>query len=147
MKIFDKIKNMKKEKNMKAHPVENKNTVQFQLDEEAIKAAMKKQIMAELAEWDQKHYQELDALVLWVLHDEFGFGESRLKRFHERFSKSIDELIQRYVMDDSDDVWLCTRKLKEYGIDIEEWNKEREQNETAESEAETIGTAAESAEE
>lgn len=145
MKIFNKIKNWKKEKTMKAHPVENKTTVQFQLDEEAVKEAMKKQIMKELADWDQKHYQELDALVLWVLHEEFGFGEGRLKRFHDRFSKSIDELIERYVMDDSDDVWLCTRKLKEYGIDIEEWNKEREQNETAESEAEGTETTSEPA--
>lgn len=33
-------------------------------------------------------------------------------------------LLKRYEMDDSDTVWLCTHKLKEYGLDIEQWNKE-----------------------
>lgn len=129
MKIFDKIKNWKKEKNMKARPVEPKVTeVNLQINEEARKA-MKAEIMKELAVWDAKHYQELDALVLWVLHTEFGFGEGRLRKFHDRFVIDIDELIKRYVMEDEDDVWLCTRKLKEYGIDIEAWNKEREERE------------------
>ena len=144
MKIFDKIKNWKKEKEMKAHPVQPKVTeVDIQVSE-AAKQAMYTEIKKELADWDRKHYQELDALVLWVLHEEFGFGEGRLKRFHDRFDKSIGELVDRYVMDDEDDVWLCTRKLKEYGIDIEAWNKEREQNEAVKSEAET-GTTAEPA--
>lgn len=29
------------------------------------------------------------------------------------------------VDNNSDMVWLCTYKLKQYGIDIEEWNKQR----------------------
>ena len=42
-------------------------------------------------------------------------------------AKDIDELAKRYDMDkgtNDDKVWLCTLKLKEYGIDIEEWEKE-----------------------
>lgn len=30
-----------------------------------------------------------------------------------------------FFMRNSDKIWICTYKLKEYGIDIEEWNKER----------------------
>ena len=85
--------------------------------------AFETELKAELAEWDKKHYNELDALVLWVLHDEFGFGEKRLKKFHDAFAENVSALIHRYVMDAGDDVWLCTRKLKEAGIDISEWNK------------------------
>lgn len=29
-------------------------------------------------------------------------------------------------MDNSDQPWLCTYKLKEIGIDLEEWRKEKE---------------------
>lgn len=93
------------------------------------KKAMETELKSQLADWDKKHYNELDALVLWVLHSEFGFGEKRLKRFHDTFVKSIGELIKRYEMDDSDDVWLCTYKLKQAGIDISEWNKKGENSE------------------
>ena len=34
-------------------------------------------------------------------------------------------LICRYEMEQGDDVWLCTYKLKEIGCDLEKWEKER----------------------
>lgn len=85
--------------------------------------AFEAELKAELAEWDKKHYNELDALVLWVLHNEFGFGEKRLKQFHDAFVNDIGELLKRYEMDAEDDVWLCTRKLELAGIDISKWNE------------------------
>lgn len=91
--------------------------------------ALEKELKSQLAEWDQKHYNELDALVLWVLHSEFGFGEKRLKRFHDAFVNNIGALLKRYEMDGEDDVWLCTYKLKQAGIDISEWNKKGENSE------------------
>lgn len=91
--------------------------------------AFETEIKSQLAEWDQKHYEELDALVLWVLHSKFGFGEKRLKKFHDAFVENIDDLIKRYEMDNEDDVWLCTYKLKQHGIDISEWNKKGEDSE------------------
>lgn len=91
----------------------------------AEKKAMNMEIQRQLAEYDRKHMNELDAMVLWHLHEEFGFGLKRLKRFYDTFKPQMDALLERYVMDDSDMVWLCTYKLKQYGIDIEKWNKER----------------------
>lgn len=76
----------------------------------AEKKAMDIEIRRQLAEYDLKHANELDAMILWHLHEEFGFGPKRLKQFYDTFS---------------DMVWLCTYKLKQYGIDIEEWNKQR----------------------
>lgn len=90
----------------------------------AEKKAMAIEIKKQLADWDEKHYNELDAIVLWVLHEQFGFGETRLKRFHDNFVPAVKELIKRYEMDDTDDVWLCTYKLKQHGIDISKWNEE-----------------------
>lgn len=91
--------------------------------------AFETELKLELAEWDKKHYNELDALVLWVLHSEFGFGEKRLKQFHEAFVRNIGLLLKRYEMEGEDDVWLCTYKLKQAGIDISEWNEKGDTSE------------------
>lgn len=91
----------------------------------AEKKAMDMEIQRQLAEYDRKHIREIDALVLWELHEQFGFGNKRLKKFYDNFSRSIEALIRRYEMEQGDDVWLCTYKLKEIGCDLEKWEKER----------------------
>ena len=90
----------------------------FSLNE---KKAIEREIQNQLAEYDKNHAKELSAMVLWVLHTEFGFGKTRLKRFYDIYATSINDLINRYDLDDSDQIWLCTKKLKDAGIDIEEW--------------------------
>lgn len=91
----------------------------------AERKAMGMEIQRQIAEYDKKNMLEIDALVLWVLHEEFGFGAVRLKRFFDRFAPALDDLVKRYEMEYDDSVWLCTHKLKELGIDISEWEKER----------------------
>lgn len=91
----------------------------------AERTALLIEIKKELAEHNRKNVNELDAIVLWFLHEEFGFGLDRLKKAHQAFVPRLQELCDRYEMtDDGDTAWLCTHKLKEYGCDIEEWNKE-----------------------
>lgn len=76
----------------------------------------------QMAEWDKKHGKELDSLVLYILHTEFGFGEGRLHKFHDIFINDLNALIERYELEKTDAVWLCTKKLKEHGIDIDNWD-------------------------
>lgn len=76
------------------------------------------------AEFNERNSNELGAMILWVLHEEFGFGKERLKKFYDVFSPAIKALSDRYEMDDTEGPWLCTRKLLEYGIDISKWNQE-----------------------
>ncbi len=90
----------------------------------AERKAMDMEIQRQLAEYDKKHLCEVDAVVLWILHEEFGFGKKRLKRFFNTFERAVDDLLERYSMDDKDAIWLCTFKLKQYGIDIEKWHNE-----------------------
>lgn len=90
----------------------------------AEKKAMDMEIKRQLAEMDKKNMEEVDAVVLYVLMTEFGFGEKRLRRFHDTFSEQITALVNRYQLDSDDDVWLCTEMLKRRGIDISQWNKE-----------------------
>ncbi len=75
-------------------------------------------------DYNTKNSRELDAVFLWVLHQEFGFGKERLKKFYARLIPAMQKLADHYEMDDEDQVWLCTYKLKEYGIDLEQWEKE-----------------------
>lgn len=79
----------------------------------AEKKAMDMEIQRQLAEYDRKHIREIDALVLWELREQLGFGNKRLKKFYDNFSRGIEALIRRYEMEQGDDVWLCTYKLKE----------------------------------
>lgn len=85
--------------------------------------------MAKLAidEMNRKNEDELDAMALYILHEEFGFGKQRLIKFYNSFAKGLRDLGERYQMNEYDDrLWLCTRKLKEAGIDISELKKEKE---------------------
>lgn len=91
--------------------------------------AMNMEIQRQLAEYTRKHYLEIDALILWFLHEEFGFGEKRLRRVFFGLTKSIQALCDRYEMHDKDeDIWLCTKLLERAGIDLEQWDKEVENN-------------------
>lgn len=68
----------------------------------------------------------LDAIILWELHTQLGLGPKRLKKFFDGFSDALNALVNRYEMDISDDVWLCTHKLKEIGVDVEDWYRQKE---------------------
>lgn len=85
----------------------------------AERKALDMEIKRQLAEYDTKHKNELQALILWQLHEQLGFGAVRLRRFYDNFDREMDALINRYELDESDNVWICTEKLKEIGVDIE----------------------------
>ena len=85
--------------------------------------AMNMEIQRQCADYDRKHMDEIDAMILWTLHEEFGFGEVRLRRFHSAFNKRFEELIEHFEIDDDEGLlWLYTKLLKEKGIDISNWN-------------------------
>lgn len=92
----------------------------------AEKKAMDMEIRRQMAEYDRKNALEIDALVLWVLHERFGYGPVRLKRFHDAFVGELQELLRRYEMEETDQVWLCTHMLANYGVNVDEWWKETE---------------------
>ncbi len=89
------------------------------------KKALDMEIRRQVAEYDRNNAREIDAIVLWVLHTHFGFGPKRLKQFYDNFCSSVNDLLKRYEMDESDRLWLFTYKLKEAGVDLEQWEKEK----------------------
>lgn len=91
----------------------------------AERKVMHNEIKRQLAEHDRKHAYEIDAIVLWTLMETFGFGEKRLKKYFDAFGENLKKLIAYYEMGEDDEAWLCSRKLKEAGIDFEKWEAEK----------------------
>jgi hypothetical protein len=88
---------------------------------------MMRTIKKQCAEYWKKHELELMALILWQLHanPKTRWGKKRLKQFFMDFTPLLDDLLNRYDMETDDEkFWLCTYKLKEIGVDLEEWQKE-----------------------
>lgn len=86
--------------------------------------AIDMEIKNQLAAYDRAHSRELAAMALWNLHRQFGFGPKRLHEFYILFDSSIRELVKRYELDSFEGAWLCTKELREYGIDLEKWENE-----------------------
>lgn len=91
----------------------------------AERKAIRLEIERLLAEYNRRNLVELDAIILWVLHDQCGFGSKRLRKFYDQFVNSVNDLQSHYEMGSEDRSWLCSYKLKEIGVDIEQWQKER----------------------
>lgn len=73
---------------------------------------------------------DFDAMVLWVLHERFGFGKKRLRRYYDAFMEAYGALRDFYVGEDADgeavqDGTVCFKAkqdLLKIGVDIAEWN-------------------------
>ena len=87
--------------------------------------AMNKEIYRQIAEDEKRFSLDYDSTVLWTLHICFGFGKKRLRKFWETFFSERERLRDIYEMGPSDSGWLCRNKLKDIGVDVEEWYKER----------------------
>lgn len=90
----------------------------------AERKAMDMEINRQIVEADRRYADDIDAMVLYTLHVHLGFGKKRLRKFYDAFSAEHDRLIQYYQMPD-DYTWLCKEMLKRIGVDVEAWNKER----------------------
>lgn len=88
--------------------------------------AIDEEIKRQIVEKDKEYSAESEAIQLWILHEFFGFGKGRLRKYWELINTSQKELRERYILDEGDTPWLCKEQLKGYGIDIDEWLKEEE---------------------
>lgn len=90
----------------------------------AERKAMRQEITRQLIEMDREHSNDIDAMILYTLHEEFDFGEKRLRRFYDALLTQRDRLTQHYEMPD-EFPWLCKQELKKIGVDIEKWNADK----------------------
>jgi transposase len=90
----------------------------------AEKKALDIEIRKSFIENEMQYRTDEDAAILYLLHEEYGFGKKRLRKFWDRFNKLHDELIRHYLVEDYETPWICKEKLKNIGIDIDEWERE-----------------------
>ncbi len=95
--------------------------VQFNKAEQA---AVDREVHRQIIENDRRFDMDREASILWMLHTRFGFGTKRLRAAWELFYAETVKLREYYQMDQTDDGWLARLKLKELGVDLEEWYKE-----------------------
>lgn len=93
----------------------------------AEKKAMEMEISRQVAAFDRQNMLAIDAVVLWELHEQFGFGVDRLRRFYEGFNRRFKDLIDHYEMEATDGPYICMEKLKELGVDLEAWDQENDE--------------------
>lgn len=64
--------------------------------------------------------RNVEAIILWQLHEKYGFGKKRLLQFLEDTGPMISGMLDYYDFNtDSDAIWLCEHKLKtKLGIDL-----------------------------
>jgi hypothetical protein len=77
------------------------------------------------ADYDRKNTTEIDAIVLLLVHRHFDVDAETLKEVYNSFTSEMEALAERYELGDVDNPWLCTLLLKDMGVDIDAWRKER----------------------
>ena len=85
-----------------------------------IKDSISAQVRDSMVNISDRMFLDELATVLFVLNNDFGFGQKRLEKFIVRYSDLHEELRQRYELDPTYDGWICTKKIKEAGIDLDE---------------------------
>ena len=86
--------------------------------------ALDKAIGEQIVEMDRQMELDRDSSILWMLHEQFGFGHDRLSKAWKLMYADNKKLQARYEMGPEDGGWLCRQKLKEYGVDLERWYKD-----------------------
>lgn len=73
---------------------------------------------------NRAYEQELDALVLWTLHEHFGFGYKRLCAFHDKLFAERKDLHDRYLpskpdySDNGIEADVAYQRLRQFGYDV-----------------------------
>ena len=67
---------------------------------------------------------DVDYMILYILHNRFGFGAKRMRQFYEAFLTENEKLIKHYEMSDAG-VYVARKEMNSVGVDFEKWNNER----------------------
>ena len=83
--------------------------------------AMMHEINQQILAKDKEYQLDIDTMVLWTLHQCYGWGPARLKKFYGAMMKEHLRMREFYEMDD---LYPERYKLKEKGVDVEAWYEE-----------------------
>ena len=85
-----------------------------------------REVNAELAKATDRFFYDEVTIILWCLHETFGFGKDRLKRFYDNYSRVNNQLKEHYSMQDNDLHYLTEQLLAGIGVSIEEFEAEHD---------------------
>ena len=86
--------------------------------------ALEGSIREQIAKSVDKLKGNIEGIVLWQLHEQFGFGVKRLEAFLEGFQPALQELNEFYGLSDVDETeCACVYNLKAIGFDTEKLGK------------------------
>ena len=91
-------------------------------EQEALDIEIRKQ----MAEQARQYQDDFDACVLYQIHAQYGKQAKALRKFYDQWKVVHKALLDHYELDKPDAPWLFMQKLKDIGVDVEEWNKEDE---------------------
>lgn len=87
---------------------------------------LEREMKLQMNEIAEERNTNIVAIILYTLHEYAGWGKRKLKDFYDRFDKINKEQREYYQLSEDDDAFLCKIKLKELGIDVDEWIKEEQ---------------------
>ena len=88
------------------------------------KIAMDEENSRQLIEKHSQFVDDVDYMVMRILHNEFEFDLNLLKRFYEVFVADNDALVKHYEMSDAS-AYIARKEMNAIGCNIEQWNSER----------------------
>ena len=100
---------------MKAHEIGKAATQGVGYD------AMMHEIDQQILQRDKDYQLDIDTMVLWSLKQFAGWGSKKLKAFYYFMFKEHLRMREFYELDD---LYPERHKLKETGVDLEEWYKD-----------------------
>ena len=103
---------------------QNRNETKRTLEYRNARKQVLREVNAELAKATDRFYYDEVTVILWVLHETFGFGRDRLKRFYDNYSRVNNQLKEHYSMQDNDLHYLTEQLLAGIGVTIEEFERE-----------------------
>lgn len=86
--------------------------------------AMDVEINQQIIATQKQYVDDFDYTIMKILHDHFGFGLTRLRRFYEVFTQDYNTLEKHYEMGDAG-TYIARKEMNAIGCNIEKWNQER----------------------
>lgn len=85
---------------------------------------MQEKINEQIIATHQQFTDDFDYMILYVLHEHFGFGPGRLRKAYDLFVEDNASLIKHYEMPDAG-VYIAREKMNAIGCNVEQWSRER----------------------
>lgn len=92
------------------------------------KQLVKNEVKRLIPDVSEEHFSNTIATFLYALHLYTGWKQKKLYDFYVQFDVLHKELLDYYQLDTHEDGWLCKLKLKELGVDVDEWIEKDKQN-------------------